>query len=1514
MAKLGDVFTEKERTNWLKALLGLNITKVGLHNFVDIEIKMLQQSFVQPQLNSLCSSCVTANLLKCPTRGVCKPLNGICTMHDTPAKQTRGCPTKFCEKFRDEIVINHKFSNPSWKNTSAEEWTKNHWQIAKCFLPREGYANVNSIQNTDFNGVINVIINCKRFDGRFSFTVSSTNASQTCPLTEAREIGRAVRHNTKLTVTDDELKAYITTFIHILTDTKCLAQDVNAAEAVINLQKLQNDALILANDEFFSLLQDMQETITTAHTEQHQAISQHKDIALEEIKTFKEKLQNDINASIGTQKDSLKNELQAATDEGILKLTSETTGCIDQVKKATHDSTIAIELVVSNFNKGVALVSEEEINKLKTAACKNATEIVAVQDKLKSELETIASSGCDRISDAIDTGKMQIETATNASVEQVIYSRTQPENSNYISDCNELLRRLKKHYDALFSHLPICPLVQSRDKHILELFVPPMVKKIEVGCKAKRVKKYRNIFYTNDKPNRRIFIQGEPCVGKSTFATKIVYDWSKDPSETKPPKKRRIFQDLETLHEFKFFFIVTLRDSCDEREIVAMIKEQIIEVIYTEMEQDRIHVLIQKIIENELCCITVDGIDEWTDYKQKLVLRFLAGCPKQCTFVYTTRPWKMADPKIKDSAIDFLFKIYGVFSPSMLVENVLRSINFAWPKMKTNEFIDYVKQNSLKAFLPSPMFLAMLVCLWAEDKTVSGSKCLIYSTMIDTLFEKASGKISYFENFPIACFEITKYVQPNLEVIDALSKAAFYLLFKEGNEGSLVFNNRQLALYLSEEQKSFALTSGILTERKTASNTSRLTQCTFVHSDFQEFLAAIYIARNVNVIEDVIEEHMKTYCTYAVDVGNIFVFLCGLNIAAAHRLSCLLNDYYRMTWEAHELQEVIVSGYKEAGANNVSVNDIHLKLTSFDFDVRNKLNCEYLQNLLLANKSQVENFKSTFQSVQNTVLQEIMSCSSHCLKHLAICLSSNGLDLSSCCELITLSFIRNIPVIPTLSKTLTGFQKLKNLKFTSLTLRAEFHPPNSITTVEFDDVTVSATLLQRLVYTLSTFTHSVKLLLTWVHVKYHAGTLDQGFVSNIAHLDLQLTGNLSPGLLSAISGIHIKTLTLSSFEPTILLLQTLKMWTSLEHLSVRNMYSGGVLQNGISSAWLESFLIILSLRPNHILFEVNGINIQSCENVHPELLTSNVFNVFVKCKGDSAGLYDTLRSRNIITLIIENVQHPIHLNQTLQSLRYLIRLEIVQSFSNYNIDLLPPPSIRKIVLSQVKCPQEWLRRLLVKLSSFGHLVRCTIDYGLKRLFQEGDKNTKMRILGQDESVESSDMCNISLLCKNDYPPLSKVLLGANIHSLSMLSFIQNEWMVQTLSAVSSVKKLYLLFSKYHSDIQLPGSLSDVVIIYRSMSARELWQLVSRLSEKNHEMLCKIIIIHTEDTLEQYKNPNQSEQVRVIAFGYLCTNNSLESYIRDLNDEDEKIFCRNALRYIWVGVNASKVIELELEFR
>ncbi|KAH3803167.1 hypothetical protein DPMN_156868 [Dreissena polymorpha] len=76
MASLANVFTDNERTNWLKAWLAVDIAKSGSEQFAEIEAKIVHSYIYKSVLSSVpapaaCNICNTANLLKCPTQGIC---------------------------------------------------------------------------------------------------------------------------------------------------------------------------------------------------------------------------------------------------------------------------------------------------------------------------------------------------------------------------------------------------------------------------------------------------------------------------------------------------------------------------------------------------------------------------------------------------------------------------------------------------------------------------------------------------------------------------------------------------------------------------------------------------------------------------------------------------------------------------------------------------------------------------------------------------------------------------------------------------------------------------------------------------------------------------------------------------------------------------------------------------------------------------------------------------------------------------------------------------------------------------------------------------------------------------------------------------------------------------------------------------------------------------------------------------------------------------------------------------
>lgn len=165
MADYRDLLGSPEYQNWIKCALAVNITAEGLRDFVKREIRDFQNdTFRKVCKTSKCNNCKTSDMLRCPTNTICRKYRGKCNFHINPPRQ---CPQKICNQIKDEMINQHRFGSPSWKNTDATKWCTDEWEIAKCYFPRDGYKDVHTAEETDFNGIIGCILNCKRFEKHF---------------------------------------------------------------------------------------------------------------------------------------------------------------------------------------------------------------------------------------------------------------------------------------------------------------------------------------------------------------------------------------------------------------------------------------------------------------------------------------------------------------------------------------------------------------------------------------------------------------------------------------------------------------------------------------------------------------------------------------------------------------------------------------------------------------------------------------------------------------------------------------------------------------------------------------------------------------------------------------------------------------------------------------------------------------------------------------------------------------------------------------------------------------------------------------------------------------------------------------------------------------------------------------------------------------------------------------------------------------------------------------------------
>ncbi|XP_060603452.1 uncharacterized protein LOC132756402 [Ruditapes philippinarum] len=357
MASYSPKLLEKKYNNWVKAHLAVLFTKEGVEPFVCKEIQQFQLKSLHDiwHLNGLisgtcCSSCCTENVVHCPTDKICKLMRGKCTYHRNVATRysSSGCPNKICHNFKTEIQNAHRYNGPSYKNSDATQWCSNFWEVAKCFMPPDGYKEKASATETDFNGIISVILNHKDFQGK----VRENLNNKTNLFEEVREIGRNVRHSSKLEVENSDLQNYFKLLQQLLSDPVYLATDTHAQIANQKLIQLENDTLVIGKDEIRKVLDDVATVI-----------------------------QDKMKAGLDDQYDRIKLDLIRRKQEDLLCLESKTAEGMIQIQDKTDAS-------VKRLNEE----RDKEIDTIHKQGDKERTDLAELGKMFQKELKTASKA------------------------------------------------------------------------------------------------------------------------------------------------------------------------------------------------------------------------------------------------------------------------------------------------------------------------------------------------------------------------------------------------------------------------------------------------------------------------------------------------------------------------------------------------------------------------------------------------------------------------------------------------------------------------------------------------------------------------------------------------------------------------------------------------------------------------------------------------------------------------------------------------------------------------------------------------------------------------------------------------------------------------------------------------------------------------------------------------------------------------------------------------------------------
>ena len=276
---------------------------------------------------------------------------------------------------------------------------------------------------------------------------------------------------------------------------------------------------------------------------------------------------------------------------------------------------------------------------------------------------------------------------------------------------------------------------------------------------SKTIHDIRDVFGSDDKFSRRIFIKGEAGSGKSVFCLKLVESWCQIKQSPKVEhvceKQSKLITQLITeadsslaillrdldisifefkdkvscttcemqhcLSEFDLLYFVAMRDATEGKISVV---DFVCDATCNDCKDliDRTRQLLSN--EDVRCLIILDGLDEWPHPPEFTGFPNTRGLSNKCVLLSTMRPWKLVHLRMTPKSDDRITTVCGLSGQSVakIIENILFKIYGMEGEKLKSRFVDYCKkvtEETITGIMRIPMMLIAACHLWCED----GSGC-----------------------------------------------------------------------------------------------------------------------------------------------------------------------------------------------------------------------------------------------------------------------------------------------------------------------------------------------------------------------------------------------------------------------------------------------------------------------------------------------------------------------------------------------------------------------------------------------------------------------------------------------------------------------------------------------------------------------------------------------------------------------------------------------------------------------
>ena len=386
------------------------------------------------------------------------------------------------------------------------------------------------------------------------------------------------------------------------------------------------------------------------------------------------------------------------------------------------------------------------------------------------------------------------------------------------------------------------------------------------GTTQTELKHYCDLFKAkkNGVIPKRILVQGQTGIGKSTFVKKLLVDWVDVNNETGD-------EQAAILKNFELVVSINLKEVSNCQSFKDVIR---LSNVFAKEDKYMTEGLVDYITNNqEKVLLIFDGYDEYrSGYDSEIYEIFRGNSLRSCCVLITTRISKSDELRGSE---DLQAQITG-FSEVDRSDFMLRFLSAD----EVSNLKEHLRARKLEELAKVPLLLLFFCILWRKGqlKLFPETKTALYMEIVQFILNH-----SYSKKTPPLYVQLTSLEK----ILSEIGKVAFQALLKDDH----LFEYSQLSGSVRCDE---SVLTGLLQITEYSETLQPVGMVSFIHKSIQEFLAAWYIThrcipegRNLGEIGVRLEECLA--------LKNVFQFVCGLSedgasIALRHLKSVRISD------------------------------------------------------------------------------------------------------------------------------------------------------------------------------------------------------------------------------------------------------------------------------------------------------------------------------------------------------------------------------------------------------------------------------------------------------------------------------------------------------------------------------------------------------------------------------------------------------------------------------------------------